>query len=272
MTPAQRFERVMNEVLRHEGGFVNHPDDPGGATNMGITIGTLAHYRGHAVTVADVQNLTKAEAREIYRQQYWRAVRGDQLPAGLDYVAMDAAVNAGPRRSVRWLQHGLRAAGHTVAVDGRMGSETVNAAQAAAAAGRAPDAIKAACAARLAFKRGLRIWATFGRGWSRRVAEVEAKAIRWAVEATGQLARPALIEQERQARQAERNAQRSASATAVATPAASVGVEQAVDVVSYSYVPVVVIGLVVVIIFAGRVMVQRERAQAFRDEALEGGL
>lgn len=261
----------MDEVFRHEGGFVNHPQDPGGATNMGITIATLAAYRGRPVTVDEVRNMPKAVAREIYRARYWDVVRAGELPAGLDYVTMDAAVNAGPRRGVQWLQHGLSTAGQAIRVDGAIGPETINAAQVVAIVKQVPVAVQAACAARLAFKRGLRIWETFGRGWSRRVAEVEAKAVRWALEAANLPVRAGLVEQEHRAQQAERAAQRGATGAAVATPAAGVGVEQAVDVVSYGWVPVVVIGLLAVVLFAHRANVNRERVMAYRDEAVGAG-
>jgi lysozyme family protein len=269
MSAAQRFDRVMAEVLRHEGGYVDHPRDPGGATNMGITHRTLADWRGHPVTKDDVRNLTRAEALAIYRDRYWAVVRGDELPAGLDYVAMDAAVNAGPRRGVEWLQRGILAAGQLVAVDGVVGPETIRAAQAVKAAGRAAEAVKAACAARLAFKRRLPTWDVFGRGWARRVAEVEAKAVRWAVEDTQQPVRPVLIAQEIQAYRSEVAAQRSAGAAAVATPVAGVGVDQAVDALRWGWVPIILVGAVVVLIFVRQMVEARERKRAYREEALE---
>jgi lysozyme family protein len=269
MIAAQRFERVMAEVFRHEGGYVDHPRDPGGATNMGITHRTLADWRGRPVTKDDVRNLTRTEAMAIYRARYWAPVRGDELPAGLDFVAMDAGVNAGPRRGIEWLQRGIVAAGQPIRVDGAIGPETISAAQTVRAAGRVVEAVRAACAARLAFKRRLATWDVFGRGWSRRVAEVEAKAVRWAVEDTGQPARPTLIAQETRAHWDEVAAQRNAGAAVVATPAAGVGVDQAVGAVSWGWIPVIVIGSVVVLVFARQVVEARERKQAYRNEALE---
>lgn len=165
---AENFETIMDHIFRHEGGYADHPSDPGGATNMGITIGTLRAYRGKEVTKADVRALTKEEAREIYRRNYWDRVEGDLLPGGVDLCVMDAAVNSGPARGARWLQ---RAVGATP--DGKIGTKTL------AATDQADDAttINRMCDDRLAFLRGLRTWSTFGKGWSRRVESVRRNAL-----------------------------------------------------------------------------------------------
>jgi len=164
----ENFNRVMEGVFRHEGGFVDHPRDPGGATNMGITIGTLSAWRGRSVSPDDVRALTKSEAMQIYKRNYWDKVRGDDLPAGLDYVAMDGAVNSGPRRGAQWLQRALG-----VKDDGVIGPQTVAAARGADAA----SVINKALDKRMAFLRGLRTFDTFGRGWTRRVSEVRSEAL-----------------------------------------------------------------------------------------------
>lgn len=109
---------VKRWVLEYEGGFVNHPRDPGGATNMGITRRTLAAWRGHPVSVQDVRDLTKSEAMAIYKAHYWDAVQGDRLPRGLDYAVYDYAVNSGPGRAARDLQRCLG-----VTVDGIIGAQ-----------------------------------------------------------------------------------------------------------------------------------------------------
>lgn len=86
---AANFERALALVLQHEGGFSDHPSDPGGATMMGITQATLGAWRGQPVTRADIRALSREEARAIYRIRYWNAVAGDELPAGLDLAAFD---------------------------------------------------------------------------------------------------------------------------------------------------------------------------------------
>ncbi|AVO39677.1 hypothetical protein C6Y53_06425 [Pukyongiella litopenaei] len=156
-------------MRKWEGGYVDHPRDPGGATNYGITIGTLRAWRKGPVSKADVRNLTLHEAGEIYRANYWRVLKGDELPAGLDLVAFDAGVNSGPRRGAQWLQRGLG-----VSADGVIGRQTKAAARAARPR---VVVIQRACAARMGFLRGLGNWSTFGRGWSRRVADTEATAV-----------------------------------------------------------------------------------------------
>lgn len=162
------FDAALALVLRHEGGFVDHPRDPGGATSMGITRATLAAWRGRPVDVDEVRRLTRAEAAAIYRARYWDAVRADALPAGLDYAVFDAAVNSGPRRAALWLQAALG-----VAADGRIGPASLAAAAAAEPAG----AIRRLARIRLDFLRRLATWPAFGRGWARRVAEMEAAAL-----------------------------------------------------------------------------------------------
>lgn len=165
---AENFDRIMDEIFRHEGGYVDHPSDPGGATNMGITIGTLRDWRGRAVTKQDVRSLTKAEAGEIYRKRYWDAVCGDELPSGVDLCAMDSAVNSGPSRGARWLQRAVGAD-----ADGKIGTKTLAAADAADPI----TTVQRMCDDRLAFLKGLGTWGTFGRGWARRVESVRSEAL-----------------------------------------------------------------------------------------------
>jgi lysozyme family protein len=165
---ANSFETSLAHVLKHEGGFVDHPADPGGATNMGITRATLARARNRPVTAADVRALTRAEASSIYRRFYWNPVRADDLPAGLDHAVFDLAVNSGPGRAAKLLQ---RVVG--VAQDGTIGPATIDAARRASPA----ETIRALQRERLAFLQGLATWPVFGRGWRSRVASVEREAL-----------------------------------------------------------------------------------------------
>jgi len=162
------FNTIMDHVFREEGGFADHPADPGGATNMGITHITLAEYRGKPVTKADVRNLTRAEAREIYRRRYWNVIRGDDLPSGIDLVMMDGSVNSGVGRGPKWVQAALG-----VTQDGKVGPATIAAANKANAA----VVINAACEARMKFLRGLKTFPTFGKGWTTRVERVRKEAL-----------------------------------------------------------------------------------------------
>jgi len=161
------LNKVMPHVFKNEGGYVNHPKDPGGATNMGITIGTLSAWRGKPVTKNDVRNLSRREATEIYRKRYWNPVRGDELPAGVDYAVFDFAINSGPRRAIEYLQRVLG-----VSIDRVIGPKTL----AAASATDPKTVIRKLCAARLAYMQRIKngtLWKSFGRGWQRRVDGVQ---------------------------------------------------------------------------------------------------
>jgi len=179
---ADRFDICLAHILRHEGGYVDHRRDPGGATNLGITRATLAAWRKTKianVSKSDVRNLGRKEAARIYRARYWDICRCGELPAGLDLVVFDAAVNSGPRRSIRWLQLAVG-----VKSNGYIGPATV----AAAKVGKTAKFITAALARRRAFLRGLSTWKTFGRGWSRRLDAIKKAAL-----ATPASAKPVVV-------------------------------------------------------------------------------
>jgi lysozyme family protein len=177
---SENFAASLTHVFRHEGGYVDHPLDPGGSTNRGITRATLAAHRGRPVSKAEVMTLSAEEAASIYRKSYWDAVKADELPSGLDLVVFDAAVNSGPARAVRWLQQALG-----LAADGVMGARTL----AAARARDAPALIASYSQSRLGFLQRLSTWRAFGRGWGRRVREVERAALTMA--RTARTAKPA---------------------------------------------------------------------------------
>lgn len=162
------FAICLAFVLHAEGGFVDNPADPGGATNFGITLRTLEAWRRAPVTVADVRSLTEVEAAEIYRANYWDAMRCDRLPKGVDLMVFDFGVNAGPRRSILVLQ---TAAG--AAADGVIGPATL----AAVGAASPRELIMKLATLRMDFYRSLPTWGTFGSGWSNRVEAAQRKAL-----------------------------------------------------------------------------------------------
>jgi lysozyme family protein len=168
---ASSFETAVDLVLRHEGGFVNHPRDPGGATNFGITRETLSRVRGRPASVEDVRRLTREEAASIYRRLYWQAVRADELPPGLDLAVFDLAVNSGPKRAVTMLQKLLG-----VTADGSIGPVTIKAANRPDPA----ESVRRLTRERLGFLSRLATWPVFGRGWRRRVLAVEQEGLRLA--------------------------------------------------------------------------------------------
>lgn len=164
----KNFERSLLNVLVHEGGFVNHPADPGGATNKGITIATFRKWVKRNGTVEDLKALTKEQAAKVYRAQYWNAVRADELPSGIDYAVFDIAVNSGPSRAIKILQEAVGAT-----IDGKIGPETIAAAQKADPI----HTINVITAIRMDFLRSLKTWPTFGKGWSKRVSDVREDAL-----------------------------------------------------------------------------------------------
>ncbi len=169
---ASNYPRAFDLVLQYEGGYVNHPADPGGPTNMGITIATLRAARGHHVDINDVKNLTKAEAGQIYKANYWDRIQGDELPSGADFAVFDFAVNSGPGTAMKFLQHAL-----AVPADGAIGPVTLKATRQV----RAADLINSYMDRRLDYLEGLRTWHTFGKGWTARVAAVRREALKMAV-------------------------------------------------------------------------------------------
>ncbi|MCB8820043.1 glycoside hydrolase family 108 protein [Microvirga rosea] len=171
INPPDSFKQALVQVLAHEGGFVLHPVDPGGATHYGITRQTLSQARGRPASIDDVRRLTRDEAAAIYRRFYWDKVRGDDLSPGLDLAVFDLAVNSGPGRAALMLQEVVG-----VVPDGIIGPRTLEAARDASPS----DLIRGLTRKRLAFLSGLATWPVFGRGWRRRVLAVEQDALRLA--------------------------------------------------------------------------------------------
>jgi len=163
----ENFDAALSKLLHHEGGFVNHPSDPGGMTNLGVTKAVWEEWTGHSVDEAAMRRLTPADVAPLYKRKYWDKVCGDALPAGVDYCVFDAAVNSGPGRAAKWLQEAVG-----VVADGAIGPKTL----AAVAAADDQETIDKFNAARLKFLQALATWDTFGRGWGRRVAEVTKAA------------------------------------------------------------------------------------------------
>lgn len=122
-------DKMIEDILRTEGGFVNDPSDSGGATNLGITIAVLSAWRETACSVEDVRTLTKEEAADIYRTEYFLAPSIDTLPAGLQLHVMDCGVNCGPRTGIKMLQRALIKLGAVLREDGVVGPATRHACQ-----------------------------------------------------------------------------------------------------------------------------------------------
>ena len=153
------FDKALAYVLEHEGGFVHDKFDPGGATMKGVTQAVYDDYRKvRGRGPQSVKFINPTELHAIYKFQYWDVVRGDLLPAGLDYAVFDFAVNSGVGRASKYLQAVLG-----VTQDGQIGARTL-------AAIKSPkDAINALCDRRMGFLRRLPTFWRFGKGWTRRV-------------------------------------------------------------------------------------------------------
>lgn len=163
------FEQALAITLAFEGGYVNHPDDPGGATMKGVTQRVYDKYRAQRGSVLqDVRYINERELREIYKIQYWDLIAGDLLPSGIDVAVFDYAVNSGATRASRALQNvcGVR-------VDGNIGVATVNAVKNL----DHEEVVNKLCDERLEFVRRLKTWKVFGKGWQRRIDGVRTAAV-----------------------------------------------------------------------------------------------
>lgn len=179
------FKQSLKYVLAHEGGYVDHPKDPGGATNKGVTIATFRRYVKKNGTKADLKRITDAQVEKVYRKHYWDAVKGDDLPSGIDYAVFDFAVNSGPTRAAKFLQDVLG-----VPQDGKIGPVTL----AVAHKKDARKVIDSLCGNRLAWMKRLKTWGTFGRGWTARVSAVETHAMEMAAHKPADAPKPVPVQ------------------------------------------------------------------------------
>jgi lysozyme family protein len=164
----KNFHKCFEMLLAHEGGFVNHPEDPGGATNLGVTKRTLQGYLGRHVSMDEMRNLTPEDVKPIYRKNYADSVCFDDLPRGLDWAMLDWAVNSGAVRAAKALQKIVGAK-----QDGVIGPKTLKAVanyEAAETIGKLHDS-------RQRFCEGLSHFMTFGRGWTHRNKQTLKAAI-----------------------------------------------------------------------------------------------
>lgn len=164
----QNFEIALKLVLQHEGGYVNNPHDPGGATNFGITQHTYdAWNQLHGNMPTSVKHITHEQVAAIYQHDYWDAIDGDDLPSGIDIAVFDFAVNSGPRRAISMLQRALEVpeTGH-LALPGKSALKVKN----------HHEVLSDLQRIRLGFLMHLANWKYFGKGWGARCHMVEAEA------------------------------------------------------------------------------------------------
>lgn len=244
----RNFQRALAITLQYEGGWSDNPHDSGGATMKGVTLATFRRRVPNA-SKADLRAISDQNLAVIYRDDFWNAVKGDALGDGVDLATFDACVNSGPGRANGWLKASL-------------GGSNV-------------ETVKRVCAKRLGFMQSLKIWKTFGGGWSRRVAAIEAKGVAWAVAVTSP---PAVVKSTLQNEQKAATAKSKTAATTAGTATAAGGGDAVVNPHHVSSMPGWVLGL---LILAGaaviaalviRSIVNKHRAEAYAAEAASQGV
>lgn len=161
------WDACFEKLIKHEGGYVSHPADPGGRTNLGVTQDVWEDWIDRAVSEAEMKALTPNKIAPLYRELYWDRIKADKLPSGVDYLVFDAAVNSGVSRAAKWLQTTVGAV-----ADGVIGEQTLKLVMLT----NPQMLIDKYSAIRLEFLKGRSTWPTFGKGWERRVEEVKTTA------------------------------------------------------------------------------------------------
>jgi lysozyme family protein len=167
----KNFRDCLELVLKHEGGFVNHPKDPGGMTNLGVTKRVWEEWVGHEVDEKAMRALTPAIVAPMYEMRYWRTSYCEKLPRGLDLLVFSMAVNAGAGRSVKLLQDAIG-----VVSDGVIGPRTMDRINEA----NVETLIDKFSEARTSFYKGLKTFPVFGKGWLSRTESERLEALEMA--------------------------------------------------------------------------------------------
>jgi lysozyme family protein len=162
------WQKSFEMMLASEGGYVNHPSDPGGMTNLGVTKRVWEEWTGRESNEAEMRALTPELVETLYKVRFWDACRCDEMPSGINYLVFDFAVNAGPSQSAKILQAAVG-----VPADGVIGPVTL-----AAVKAQDPDwLIEQFSQAKEDFYRSLGTFETFGKGWLDRIEQVKVKSI-----------------------------------------------------------------------------------------------
>ena len=164
----KNYQKCLETILHHEGGYVNHPEDPGGETNLGVT---KRVYEAHGGT-KDMKELTVEDVAPIYKKGYWEKMKCDELPTALDLCVFDFGVNAGPGRAAKYLQTLIG----TVA-DGGIGPNTLAKLKEYTDETGVKETITNNQNERQSYYEKLSTFKTFGRGWTRRVEETTKLAL-----------------------------------------------------------------------------------------------
>ena len=167
------FDKCLQIILHHEGGYVNHPEDPGGMTNLGVTNRVYEDWVGYAVSEHTMQHLTEEDVAPIYKKNYWDRIKGDDLPEGLNLCVFDFGVNAGTGRAAKYLQTMIG-----TVVDGGIGPMTIRALDEHVSLIGLQETIEQYQENRQRYYEKLKTFKTFGRGWTRRVNETTQSALK----------------------------------------------------------------------------------------------
>jgi len=162
------YDKCLETILHHEGGYVNHPKDPGGETNLGVTKRVYLEHGG----TKDMKDLLVEDVAPIYKKGYWDKMKGDDLPGGLDLCVFDFGVNAGPGRAAKFLQSMI---GTTV--DGGIGPNTLAKVEEYVRENGEAESVEKYQSMRQKYYEQLSTFATFGKGWTRRVEETTKLAL-----------------------------------------------------------------------------------------------
>tara|TARA_B100001939_G_C16937739_1_gene616885 strand:+ start:1503 stop:2018 length:516 start_codon:yes stop_codon:yes gene_type:complete len=166
------FNKCLQIILHHEGGYVDHPKDPGGETNLGVTKRVYEEFGGSK----DMKDLEVEDVEPIYKKNYWDRVKGDDLPSGLNLCVFDFAVNAGPGRAAKYLQDMIG-----TVVDGGIGPNTLKALENYINEHGLDNTIEKYQRNRQGYYESLSHFDTFGRGWTRRVEETTNDAYKMSI-------------------------------------------------------------------------------------------
>ena len=246
---ANAFDRCHEVTAKWEGGWSNHKADPGGATMYGVTQAVYDSYRvARNKAKRSVRFIALEEALTIYKVNYWASAGCERLHAGVDLAHYDCAVNSGVGRARKLL---------------------------AASIGDAPHiTVKKYCAKRLGFVQGLRTWKTFGRGWSRRIADIEAKGVSWALAAYGDSKTQNQFNKQVMEREAAKagtksDAQKAGGAGAAGTTVAGGGATAVApdQLASSTVLALLAVGVALAFFLIWRANVNKDRAEAYAAEA-----
>lgn len=237
-----KFRRCHDVTKAWEGGWSDHPADPGGKTMYGVTEAVFhAWLRQQRKPVRPVRQITAAEAEQIYFEQYWVPSGGPTLANGVDLATYDASVNSGVSRGRKWLLASIGGPDH--------------------------ETVKRICAKRLGFMRSLNVWKTFGRGWARRVADIEAKGVAWALTAAND--NPAVVKQqlEEDAGKARSQAHKQTGAAAGAGGGGAISIDQGAQLGDWILAGIAFVAFAALAFLIIRALINTHRATAYAREA-----